>query len=206
MGTFVEAPEDALESAFSTLPTIGLIAVGTSYPDNSGAVTSSAGKAASLVGSITPMLRSRELHTGPVVDVLVIVTNRAMCQAASLAAGCAFTPANIKPIEDKIVLANQQTISAVQDVGVSLSFRIVRVVHLAALFDANPDAAALEILRFDSNIQTWRDEVGADLVAMLTGSLPSGFRAAGIAYLNRPESVTSIDYLSSYTFTHELGK
>jgi hypothetical protein len=129
-----------------------------------------------------------------------------MCRAASLPDGCAFTDANRKPVEDKIVLANQQTNSAVQGVGISLSFRIVGVIYLEASFDANPDVAALEVLRTSTSVRAWMDEVGADLVAMLTGSIPNGFPAAGIAYLNRPESVTSVDYLSTYTFTHELGK
>ena len=205
MGSYVEAPMDGLETAFNMLPTTCLIAAGMSYPDNGGTVTSSTGNAASLVDSTTPML-SRYLQDGPVVDVLVIVTNRAMCRAASLSDGCAFTAANRKPIEDKIVLANQQSNSAVQGVGLSLSFRIVEVIHLLPTFEANPDVAALDVLRLDPNVQSWINAAGADLVAMLTGSIPSGFPAAGIAYLNRPESVTSVDYLSTYTFTHELGK
>jgi hypothetical protein len=206
MGSFIEAPDDDFDSEFEILPTPDLIAAGMSYPDQSGAVTSSAGKAASLVDSTTRLLRSRELQAGPIVDILVIVTNRGMCRAASLPDGCAFTDANRKPVEDKIVLANQQTNSAVQGVGITMSFRIVGVVHLLPSFDANPDVAALDVLKTDSNVRTWMDETGADLVAMLTGSIPSGFAAAGIAYLDRPESVTSVDYLSTYTFTHELGK
>ena len=205
MGSHVEAPEDALASAIYILPRSELVAAGISYPDNSGTVTSSSGKTASLVNSTTPTLRSRELQAGPVVDVMVIVTNRAMCRAASLADGCALTETNKKPVEDKIVLANQQTNSAVQGVGISLSFRTVLVVHVTPEFDANPDEDALNFLRFDPFARFLIDQVGADLVAMLTGSIPSG-KLAGIAYVNGPESVSSVDYLSSYVFTHELGK
>lgn len=177
-----------------------LAAAGTFYPDKSGEVTISTGEAASFLDQPGRMLRSRELQGGPVVDVLVIVTDRAMCRVAGLAGGCVYTEENRLRVEDKIVLANQQF------VGGPVTFRIVQIIQIAAGYDADPDVPALNVLRNDPSVIGWRNQYGADLVAMLTGSIPADSNTAGIAYLNSPESVTSVDHMSTYTYTHELGK
>lgn len=202
MGVVPSRNESTSSSRFEPA---GLVAAGSSYPDLGGTITTSTGAAASLIDSAPQHLRSRELQAGPVVDVLVLITNKAMCRVAGLASGCENSSANRKPVEDKLALAQQQSNSAVQSVGVPLTFRFVRVIVLVPEFDANPDVAALDSMRDSPVVQGWMDEAGADLVALLTGSIPAN-SPAGIAYINRPESVTSVDFLSTFTFTHELGE
>jgi hypothetical protein len=148
--------------------------------------------------------RSLQSNSKVIVDVLVCVTNRAMCQVAGLNAGCAFSEANRKPVTDKIALAFEVTNQAMRGVGVPVEVRMVRVLYFAN-GDANPDGEALNFLRNDPVVQKQMRDVGADLVTMFTGSVPAGFPAAGIAYLNAAESVNSVDYLSDYVFTHEIG-
>jgi hypothetical protein len=145
-------------------------------------------------------------NSAVVVDVFVLATNRAVCQVAGFgSSSCTYSDAIVQPLMDKLALAVEQTNVALSTVNVAATIRIVAVKVLSATFDANPDVTALEVLRRDPQIKTWMTESGADLVALLTGSIPIGFPAAGSAYIDRPESVVSVDYLAAYTFTHEIG-
>jgi hypothetical protein len=144
-------------------------------------------------------------NSAVVIDVLVLATNRAVCQVAGLSSSCTYSDATVQTLLNKLALAVEQTNVALSTVNVAATIRIVSVKVLTATFDANPDVAALEVLRRDPQIRAWMTESGADLVALLTGSIPTGFPAAGSAYIDRPESVVSVDYLAAYTFTHEIG-
>lgn len=219
MGTAVEAPikdETSLTFVRADGEPSGLAIAGSWDEDYGGPVTTSVGVAGTMIEASpssqqgqrrTVRSSSREMQaTAPVVDVLVLVTNRAMCRVANLASGCAYTDSNFNPIADKILLAEMQSNSAIQQVGVNVTFRFVRTIVLTTDFDANPDTEALDVLKDSVNVRTWMDEAGADLVTLLTGSIPIESTAGGTAYLNRPESVTSVDFLSSYILTHELGK
>lgn len=184
--------------------------VGSFDPDQSGSVTTSSvngvvAKENSKRGNVFE--RSAAINT--IVDILILVTNRAMCEVAGLANNCVYNTKNAQPIRNKISLAILQTNTAMLTVEIPVSMRIVRIVHLSSDFETtqvNPGEDVLEFLRLDKQIRQLRDEAGADLVSLLTGGLPSGFPSAGIAYIDSAESVTSTDALATYTFTHEIGK
>jgi hypothetical protein len=148
----------------------------------------------------------RNLQIGcPVVDVLVVVTNQAMCEYAGLSAGCPDIPANRRPIEQQMPVLESQTNEAMRDTSACCQVRIARMIVMNSsgngLF---PSSAALNWIQNTGQVQTWRDDAGADLVALLTGSDPNN-RACGIARMNAPPSTTSVFCLAALTFTHELG-
>jgi len=91
-----------------------------------------------------------------------------------------------------------------QDVGVRAQVTFVETIHLSAGYDCLPDENALKTIRTNGNIQQWRNEANADLVALICGEIPSGFPAGGIAYLNKPESATGHDQLQFYAMNHEV--
>ena len=178
-------------------------------PDHSGTATKSMGEgAAMLQNSNRKLLRDgsgvgeRGLQGTTVVDILVIVTNRAMCEYAGLKSGCESSDKNRAPINNMIPVLQAQTTAAMQSVGAPVKMRIVQVVHLAANgFDAIPDTTALKVIQTEY-FQKLRTDAGADLVSMLTGD---GGPYAGLAYLNSPESVVSVHAFGIFAFTHELG-
>ena len=192
--------------------TTGMTSVASFRPDHSGTVTSSAGEGGTRkLYSNRKLLRSggeRNLQGNVMIDVLVLVTNRAMCEFAGLSYGCELNDSNAAPINQRIPVLQAETNNAMQGVGVAVEVRIVQVVHLAPDFDGRPTGDTLNVLRDDANVQQWRNDVGADLVAILTGSNdpnPDGSEILGIGSINGPESATSALRLSSYSFTHELG-
>ena len=131
----------------------------------------------------------RSLQSLTNIDVLVVVTNRAMCESAKLAYGCELTIENRAPIEGMLKVVEEQTNSAMQDVGVATSVTFVRIVYLSADFDGRPSGASLQLLRNSASVASWRSESGADLVAMVTGNDPAN-QIAGLSYQNNPESVS----------------
>jgi len=151
--------------------------------------------------------QNRLLQENFQVDVLVVVTNRAMCEFAGLEVGCPVTEANRAPMESAMSIAQVQTNEAMQGVGIPVETRIVQVIFLEdASFDAEPDTNTLDVLLYDQNVAQWRQDIGADLVAMITGPGTGQYQyVCGIAYLNTPVSATSSACLQGYTFTHELG-
>lgn len=97
------------------------------------------------------------------------------------------------------------TNDAMSAVGTGVTVRIVKTIFLSAGYDVTPTIKALDdIGSSQQQFQKWRNEAGADLVVMITGKPPAGL-PGGIAYVNSHESVVSIDYLSLYVFTHEIG-
>ena len=136
------------------------------------------------------------------VDILVVVTNRAMCEYAGLDAGCPLTDENRAPMESALAIAQEQTNDAMSSVGIPVETRIVGFSFLEGTFDGKPNTDTLNVLLTDSNVAQWRKDAGADLVAMITGFDPN---TCGIAYLNMHVSATSYACFGSYTFTHELG-
>ena len=146
---------------------------------------------------------SRELQTSN-VRVLLIVTNAAYCEFANLPAGCAFTASNVAPIEARIPLLQAEANDAMQAVGVSnVAIQIVSIVYVT--FDSGPDEATLDTLASSQNVAQWREDAQADLVALITGTVPGGpicGRASGIFSVY---SATRHDCLDQFSFTHELG-
>jgi len=174
-------------------------------PDISGSVRTSIGEgfAAVVNPNNNRELRGgkgRSLQSKPVIDVLVLITNRAMCESAGRKYGCQATETNREPLESKIPLLQSQSTNAIQSVGVSAEIRIVGVIHLEPSHDYFPGSAAANVIRTDSNIKQWRDDYGADLVAMITG--PGG-SYGGWAYYNSFASTSSYTQMPYYTFTHE---
>ena len=137
------------------------------------------------------MLRDgdRSLLTLTNVDVLVLVSNRAMCESAGLTYGCDLTDDNRAPIEGMIKVVEEETNSAMQSVGASSSVTFVRIIHVSADFDGRPSGDTLQLIRNSATIAGWRAEVGADLVHMVTGDDPNN-KVAGLSYLNNPESAS----------------
>lgn len=157
-----------------------------------------------ILASASP--HNRSLQGIIEVDVLVIVTNRAMCEYAGLAAGCDSTEANRAPMESAMSIAQEQTNEAMQGVGIPVETRFVEVIFLEGTFDGGPSTFTLDTLLFDQNVRQWRREAGADLVAMITGSGTGANRfTCGIAYLNTAVSATAYSCLQGYTLTHEVS-
>jgi Metallo-peptidase family M12B Reprolysin-like len=212
-GMGIEAPDKPLEPSVGSAASGRLQVAGSLQPDYSSVTMERS------LGSHGPLQqypiekeakedeghgRNLQSNSKVIVDVLVCVTNRAMCQEAGLSVGCAFSETNRKPVTDKIALAFEVTNQAMRGVNVPVEVRIARLVYFSD-GDANTDKAALDFLRNDPGVQKHMRDVGADLVTMFTGSTPPSFPAAGIAYLDSPESVNSVEYLSTYVFTHEIG-
>lgn len=162
---------------------------------------SSQGEATAIQGPNRNLRRN--LQANSVIDVLVIVTDRARCEHAGLSPGCAFTDSNTAAIASKIPVIESQTNTAMQGVDVAAEIRIVEVIYLAPGYDGRPNGNTLEDFERYPIIGQWRNEAGADLVAMITGDDPAG-QAGGIAYLNSYQSVTSHTQLQFNAFTHEV--
>ena len=136
------------------------------------------------------------------VDVLVIVTNRAMCEYAGLKVGCPVTDANRAPMESALAIAQEQTNEAMSTVGIPVETRTVNIAFLEGTFDGRPTKKTLNVMLSDANIAKLRTDAGADLVVMITDF---DRKNCGLAYLNMHVSAISYTCLGSYTYTHELG-
>ena len=136
------------------------------------------------------------------VDVLVIVTNRAMCEYTGLKVGCSTTDENRAPVESALAIAQEQTNEAMSTVGIPVETRIVDIAFLEGTFDGRPTKKTLNVMLSDANIAKLRSDAGADLVVLVTGF---DRKTCGIAYLNMHVSAISYTCFGSYTYTHELG-
>jgi len=154
-------------------------------------LTTSRGAGVELSGP-TRMLRGedRNLQSWTNVDVLVLITNRAACESAGLSFGCEMTGENVAPIQSLLKVAEEQTNTAMQAVGIRASVTFVKFSFLAPSYDGYPNQAALETLRTSPNVEQMRNEAGADLISMISGMDPTE-TYLGIAYSNRPESVAT---------------
>jgi len=204
---WIDIPEEEQEEEASgsmDLPSVDLLTAEVSIqPDLSGETTTSEGEGTALEGpGGGRMLRGDRKLTNDavVVDVLVLITNRAMCEYAGLSHGCSsYSEANRLPIESRIPLLQSETNSAMQGVGVNVEIRIVDIKYLKSDYDGDVSSETLNLIGDDVNIQAWRDEAGADLVAMITGG------SGGIARVNSFQSVTGFKNFNSFTFTHEVS-
>jgi hypothetical protein len=136
------------------------------------------------------------------IDVLVVVTNRAMCESAGLSANCPNTDGNRQPMVQRLNLVQEQTNAGFRDSGVSgVAIRIVEMRVLNEGFDGGPDGFTLDWLASNTEIESWRAAAGADLVSLITGR----GTYCGIARLRSPWSVTAYNCFGGYSFTHELA-
>jgi len=197
-----ETEEERGSSASNDLPSVHLLDAEVFVkPDNSGETTTSKGDGTAIEGQGGRLLRTdRQLAGNPVVvDLLVLITNRAMCEYAGLSAGCAFSVTNRGPIETRIPLLQSETNSAMQEVGADAEIRVVDIIYLGYDYDGDVSAATLELMGDDVNLQQWRNDAGADLVTMIAGG------SGGIARINGFQSVTGIWNFDYFTFTHEVS-
>jgi len=157
------------------------------------------------------MLRDedRKLQSMTNVDVLVLISNRAACESAGLSFGCDLMDNITAPIEGLLRVAEEQTNTAMQAVGISASITFVQYIYLGPNdFDGYPSIDTLEFIRISLVIGAWRNEAGADLVCMITGDGPevdqNQQEVVGNAYLNRPESTSTWTAMNQYAMSHEI--
>jgi len=134
----------------------------------------------------------RKLQGVTNVALLILVTNRAMCESAELAFGCQYSEATAAPMIGFLSIALAQTNGSLQEVGVPVSIS-AQVIFLEPPFDIRPNNDALAFMETSQDIDGWRDEYEADLVTMIAGKGPAG-QAAGIAVLDGFQSVTGKTY------------
>jgi hypothetical protein len=185
--------------------------------DNSGNTIESFGKAADIVSAGSRRLPEahasrdwevhRKLQSSAVTDVLVLVTHRAMCKFAGLPVTCENNVSNRGPTQERMAVLKSQTDSAMQEVGVDAEIRIIEMIIIN---DAEPEPLpvndmALETLVSNKKVNEWRDNIGADLVAVITDGLSGEDQGCGIADIDGWISITDWGCLDGFTFSHELG-
>lgn len=143
--------------------------------------------------------QSRQLQTSN-IRVLLLVTNRAMCENAGLRAGCTLTSFTRTAFSLRVPILVSQTNTAMQGVRVDAQIEIVDTIFLSSSYDPDPDSATLTVLRTNPTVARWRSESRADLVAIITGS----GSYCGLATVGGFVSATSHLCLDGYTFTHEV--
>jgi hypothetical protein len=140
------------------------------------------------------------------LDILIVVTNLAMCEYAGLKDGCEPTDSNKLPILLKISLLQEEFNFAISSVGVvNVQLRVVGVYILPSVqVEIYALTETLTYLRSDETIQGWRNETSADMVLALTGLDPVSF-ACGRAVQGGSAAAVAVQCLETYSFTHEVG-
>jgi Metallo-peptidase family M12B Reprolysin-like len=135
------------------------------------------------------------------IDVLVIVTNRGLCEYIGSNNPCKLTSTNIAPMDARIKIVVSDTNNALRPIYVQIN--VVRTIYYDenSDYDPIPNEDSYVLVEQDSVVRELRDAAGADLVALITGN--SG--PCGIAKLNNWLSITSHHCLMQYTMTHEIG-
>ena len=171
--------------------------------------------------------KDRQLQTGAdtVIDVLVVVLNRATCEQGMLHPYflCHAPPntpasfvalleypcdtsvaANVGPIESKLSLIEAQANMAMQNSNIPVEFRMDRWVHVDPRFDQDTSARMADALAVDANMAFWRSQAGADLVIILTGSSQPSQRSV-VAQTSHFLSAMSRNSLSFLSVPRALG-
>jgi len=145
------------------------------------------------------------------IDILVVVSNRAMCEYAGFAAGCSpLFSVYTQPILQKISLLqaefnNAMDLNKIKNVQVNIVD--IRLLPATNGFPENEIYTTTELLSYmatDTNIQNWRNQAYADAVTMIASADPER-QACGRAQLGGTHAVTSYECLESYSWTHEVG-
>ena len=144
-----------------------------------------------------------------IIDILVIVTNRAMCEYAGVAAGCDATLTTYTdPIVLKIELLEAEFNNAMElDKITNVKVRVVDIRILPAVTSDNEIYTQTETLTFmDSSalLQEWRTQVYADMVILIASANPARL-SCGRGQLKGVNAVTSYECLEAYSWTHEVG-
>jgi Metallo-peptidase family M12B Reprolysin-like/PT repeat len=142
--------------------------------------------------STTPMIT---------VDVLVVVTNRGMCEFARVGAtSCPTTATNRAPMEARIKVVESITNTAMSLANAQI--RVVKIVFLSeGTWDPISDSDSINEMSRQSDILKLRDATGSDLVAVIAGKGGN----CGVAVRGGFRSITSQACLAQHTFSHEVG-
>lgn len=148
---------------------------------------------------------NRRVQSTAIMDVLWIVTNRAMCEMKGLTIGCDPNDNNKSAMNQALASEVAKMNTSMSNVDVDAQIRNAGIIYLEnePSLDFNPDdGTSLDWISSNADPLRWRDEAGADLVALITGEGPS---SGGIAYLNSYESVSTYDQFPYFVVAHELG-
>lgn len=144
-----------------------------------------------------------------IIDILVTVTNRAMCEYAGVAAGCdPLLNPNTDPIVQKIELLEAEFNNAMElDKITIVKVRIVDIRILPAVTSDNEIYTQTETLSFMASsalLQEWRAQVYADMVILIASANPARL-ACGRGQLEGVNAIVSYECLEAYSWTHEIG-
>ena len=136
------------------------------------------------------------------IDVLVLVTYRALCESAGITdlTACQLNDYTSANMEGKLAVAVAETNAGLMAADAATRIRISRIDYLGSgSFDGTPSTDTLEFLRTNPTVQQARSETRSDLVSIVTAS-----GGSGLAYLNGFVLAVSHNYFPFYTFQHEL--
>ncbi|CAJ1958276.1 unnamed protein product [Cylindrotheca closterium] len=163
----------------------------------------------------------RSLQITPVIDIMVLWTRDAECNASGMAGGCTTTSTTEQNMRGLINLAFSETNTAFTNSGINAEVRLVHAYRTSYTEDSvapNAFVPALNALEAGiddgmTNSIALRDEKCADAVAMI---IEDDTRICGLARrrtsspyilpINKMVSITRWDCATGvYTFAHELG-
>lgn len=135
------------------------------------------------------------------VDVLVVVTNRAICEYSGIKTdrNCYITTNLMSQFTSKVILLQSETNNALKPVNVRI--RVVQILFLNNAWDPVADGDSLQELQNLDEIQQYRNESGADLVTVIAGQ--GGY--CGITNAMTYRSIVNVACLAQYSFSHEIG-
>jgi len=150
--------------------------------------------------------------SGSRIDVMVVFTKMAMCKEASQRSSCPSTVSNQGPIRSRIDLAVQETNTAYSLSGINTHLRLVHAYLDESYNDVGVSEKSLDNLTFQNDgkldsVHQKRDQYGADIVVLITGSDSGG---AGIGWIG-PKSTMAFSVVKRtamtgyFTFGHEIG-
>jgi hypothetical protein len=147
----------------------------------------------------------RNLQVFSTVDVLVLITNRAMCEAAGLSIGCANSDLNRVAMNILVGIAQNNVLSSMTNGGIPVRVRFVSTEYLSATSDNDrfANVATLNWISGSKSIQDLRKKVGADLVAVV-GAVDPATGSCGTSQINGHASIVAWTCFSIFTLTHEL--
>merc|ERR1712157_427500 len=153
----------------------------------------------------------RHLQTGDTeIDVMVVWTAKAECKRANQPEGCTRNASTESGMRGLIDLAVEETNVAYANSGIGARLRLVHAAILPGYVEPG-FGDSLSQLRSQTDgqldyVHTWRDQYGADVVAMLIDDP----QYCGLGYLGPRKdlmfSVTAWNCATGlYTFGHEIG-
>jgi Metallo-peptidase family M12B Reprolysin-like/PT repeat len=141
-----------------------------------------------------------------IVDVLFVVTNRALCEYIGLYNNntfktCPITPSNRAPMDSRLQLSISETNTAL--ISINVQVRISHIVYLneSSTYDPISDRIGINSISTNTDIQSLRTQTGADLVSVIAGRGAN----CGLAAIKGYRSIVNQGCLKQYTLSHEIG-